>query len=94
MHREPVKVLKKLSVVSDGFYWATLHGLLAEGFFFGRFRLFVNVAVTAIIIAFEVGWCRLAAQVAIDALIVHIELARYVVAVFVCYVCHDFLNWI
>jgi hypothetical protein len=50
--------------------------------------LFVQVAVPAIVVAFEICWSCLAAQVAVNALVVHEKLSIHVVAVFVCCVCH------
>jgi hypothetical protein len=46
--------------------------------------------MTAVVVAFETGGCRFAAQIAVDALIVDVELSRYVFGVFVCDVGHSF----
>jgi hypothetical protein len=46
--------------------------------------------MTAVVVAFETGGCRFAAQIAVDALIVDVELSRYVFGVFVCEVGHSF----
>src|SRR6188474_2759072 len=54
-----------------------------ETFFVGCLRLLVYVGVPAVIVAFEIGWSRFAAQIAVDALIIDVEFARYVLGVFV-----------
>jgi hypothetical protein len=49
--------------------------------------------VSAIVIALEIRRSGLAAQVAINALVIHEKFSLNVVAVFVCYVCHiDLMN--
>jgi hypothetical protein len=40
--------------------------------------------VPAIIVPFEIRWRGFAAQIAVDALIVDVKFARYVLGVFVC----------
>jgi len=80
------------AVASDGLDGAAFHGFLAKSFFLGSLRLFENVAVTTIVIALEVGGRGLAAQIAINALIVHVKFATDVLGILVCYICHrDFL---
>src|SRR5262249_34548798 len=44
--------------------------------------LFVNVGMTAVVVAFETGGCRFATQNAVDAFIVDVEFFRYVFWVF------------
>ena len=56
--------------------------------FLGSFGLLEDEAVSAVIVALEVRGGGFAAQVAIDALVIDIEFARDIVAVFVCCVCH------
>jgi hypothetical protein len=46
--------------------------------------------MTPVVVAFETGGCRFAAQIAVDALIVDVEWPRYVFGVFVCDVGHSF----
>ena len=60
-------------VVSDGFDRAAFHGLDALGLLLGIFRLLVNVRVAPVVAAGEIGGSRLAAEVAIDALVIDIE---------------------
>ncbi len=79
-----------LAVVADRLDRAAVESLLAEGLLLGSLRLFVDVAVSAIVVTFEVCRCGFAAQIAVDALIIHVKFTPYVVAVFVCYVCHNF----
>jgi hypothetical protein len=77
------------TVLADGFHWAAIHGFLAEGFFFRRFWLLENKRMSAIVVAGEIGRSGFSAQIAIDALIIHIEFAAHIVGVFVVYVCHN-----
>jgi hypothetical protein len=79
-----------VAVASDRFDWATFHRFFAEAFFVGRLRLLVNVRVAAIIIPFEIRGGGLAAQIAVDTLIIDVEFARYVLGVFVRGVGHVF----
>ena len=46
--------------------------------------------MAAIVVAFEIGRRGLAAQIAVDALIIDVEFARYIFGVFVCRVGHSF----
>jgi hypothetical protein len=46
--------------------------------------------MAAVVVAFEIGRRGLAAQVAVDALVIDVEFARYVFGVFVCGVGHSF----
>ena len=61
------------AIVADGFDGTTFHRFLAKTFLFRAFRLFVDVGMSAIVIAFEIGRRSFAAQVAVDALFVDIE---------------------
>jgi hypothetical protein len=86
-HR-PLLQLRPVPVVADRFDWATFHRFFAETFFIRRLRLFIDVRVAAIIIPFEIRGRGLAAQIAVDALIIDIEFARYAFGVFVRCVRH------
>jgi hypothetical protein len=44
--------------------------------------------VPAVFVALEICGSGLAAEIAIDALIVHVEFSVRVLAVFICWVCH------
>src|SRR4029453_11299040 len=70
-------------VVADRFDRAAFHRFFAETFFVRRLRLLVDVGVPAVIVSFEIGGGRFAAQIAVDALIIDVEFARYVLGVFV-----------
>jgi hypothetical protein len=87
--------LGAIPVVADCFDWAAFHRFFAETFFVGRLRLLVNVGVAAVIIPLEIRGSGLAAQIAVDALIVDVEFAWYVLGVFVRCVGHVSLkvNW-
>jgi len=78
------------AIVTDGFHGATFHRFLAEPFFFRRFRLLVNVGMAAVVVAFEIGRRSLAAQIAVDTLVIDIEFTSYVFRVLICGVGHIF----
>jgi hypothetical protein len=80
-----------VAVVADRFDRTTLFGFLALRLFFRAARLFIDVGIAAVLIASEVGRGGFAAKIAIDALIVHVVLARDAIGVFVCDVSHKFL---
>jgi hypothetical protein len=46
--------------------------------------------MAAVIVSFEIGGRSFAAQIAVDALIIDVKLARYVLGVFVCGIGHVF----
>jgi hypothetical protein len=46
--------------------------------------------MAAVVVSFEIGRRGFTAQIAIDALIIDIEFARYVFGVFVCGIGHGF----
>jgi hypothetical protein len=78
------------SVISDGFDWTSFHRFLAQRLFIRTFRLFINVGVAAVVVAFEIGRRGFAAQIAVDALIVDVKFSCYVLGVFVRSVGHGF----
>jgi hypothetical protein len=80
--------LGAVPVVADRFDRAAFHRFFAETFFVGRLRLLVDVRVAAVIVPFEIRGSGLAAQIAVDALIIDVEFARYVLGVFVRCVGH------
>jgi hypothetical protein len=77
-----------LTVAADRFHRTAFHGFLAERFFFGGFRLFVNEGMSAVVISFVIRGRRFPAKVAVDALIIDVELAIYVLRILVCGVGH------
>jgi hypothetical protein len=83
--------LQNLSaVIADRLDRAAFHRFLAKGFFLRAFRLLIDVGMAAVIVALEIGGGSLAAQIAVDALLIDIELSGYVFGVFVCGVGHIF----
>ena len=52
--------------------------------------MLVNIRVTAVIVAFEIGRRGFAAQIAVDALLINVEFSRNVLRIFVCGVRHSF----
>src|SRR5215471_6216936 len=83
----PGSILSR-AVVADGFDRTTFHCLFAEGFLFWTFGLFVNVGMAAVVVPFEIGRRGLAAEVAVDALLIDIKGSRRILRVFVCRVRH------
>ena len=79
------------AVVTDRFDRATFHRFLAKAFFFGRFRLFVNVGMTAVVVAFEIRGRGLSTQIAVDALFIDIKFTGCVLGIFVGDVGHNLL---
>jgi hypothetical protein len=75
--------LGAIPVTANRFDWTAFHRFFAETFFVGRLRLLVHVGMTAVIVPFEIGGRGFAAQIAVDALIIDVEFARYVLGVFV-----------
>ena len=57
-------------VVPDRLNGAAFHRLFAESFLLGRLGLLENIGVAPVLVAGEIGGCRFAAQVAVDALVV------------------------
>src|SRR5215471_14961434 len=82
--------LRAVAVIADCFDRAAFHRFLAESLFLRRLWLFVDIRMAAVVIAFEIRGRGLAAQIAVDALIIYVELAWYVFGVFVCGIGHDF----
>ena len=82
--------LGAISIIAYGFDRAALHRFFAEPFLVWRLRLLVNVGVAAVVIPLEVCRGCFAAQITIDALIIDIEFARYILGIFVCGVGHVF----
>jgi hypothetical protein len=78
-----------VSVVADGLDRAAFLGLFALRLFLRGTRLFIDKGITAIVIAFEIVWRRFATQVAVDALVIDVELSRDVLRVLVCDVSHN-----
>jgi hypothetical protein len=84
-------VLHRLrAIAANGLDWATLHCLFAERFFLRRFGLLVYVGVPTIIVATEVRGRGLTAKIAVDALVIDVELSLYILRVFICGVGHFF----
>jgi hypothetical protein len=77
-------------VAADRFDRTNFHRFFAELFFFRGDRLFINIGMAGVVIAFEIGRRGLAAQIAVDALIIDVEFARYVFGVFVRCISHGF----
>jgi hypothetical protein len=71
------------AVAADGFHRTAFHRFFAKRGFGVVLGLFIDVAVAAVVIAGEVGGCRLAAQIAVDALIIDEKGACDVLGIFI-----------
>src|SRR5262245_59485412 len=54
----------------------------------GIFRLLIDDGIAAVVVAFKVVWGGFAAQVAVNALVVHVEFASHVLGILVCLISH------
>lgn len=84
-----VAAVSLLAVGADGLHGASSHRFVGEALFLFVFRLLENIAVTAIVITSEIGGRSFAAQVTVDALIIHVEFTGGVLGILVGDVCHD-----
>jgi hypothetical protein len=75
-------------VIANGLDWAAFLGFLAASFFLRRPWLLGNVRITAIFVAFKIIRRSLATQIAVNALVIYVVLARNVFRIFVCSVSH------
>jgi hypothetical protein len=82
--------LRTVPVVADGLDRTTFHGFFAESLFVRCLWLFIDVRMAAVIVSFEIGGRSFPAQIAVDALIIDVKFARYVLGVFVRGVGHGF----
>src|SRR5262245_9586949 len=76
------------AVVTDRFDRATFHRFLAKTFFLRRFRLLVDIRVTAVVVPLEVGGRCFPAQITVDALFIDVEFASSVFGIFVGDISH------
>ena len=65
-----------MAVIANGFDGAAFHSFLAQCLLGRALRLFEHVGITPIVVAGEVLWGRFAAQIAVDALVIHVEFTR------------------
>ena len=80
------------AIVANGFDGTAFLGLFAARFLVGRGGLLIDEGVAAVFVALEIVRGRLAAQVAVNALVVHVEFAGDVFGVFVCSVSHNVIK--
>ena len=78
------------AVAANGLDRATFHRLFAERFFLRRFRLLVYVGMSTIIVTTEVRGRGFTAKIAVDALVIDVELSLYILGIFICGVGHFF----
>jgi hypothetical protein len=83
-----VTVTGLFAVAADSFHRAACEGFFGQLALVVGFRLFEDVGVAAVIVTLEVGRCGLAAQVAVNALVVHVVGTRGVLRIFVFCVSH------
>jgi hypothetical protein len=77
------------AVVANGLNGATFLGFKALFHLVVILRLFVNVGKAAFLVAFEVVRRRFPAEIAVNALIVHVEFARGIYRIFVRFISHS-----
>jgi hypothetical protein len=88
-HRDESEIaLRLLAIAANGLDRAAGEGFFAEILFLVGFGLLVNVGVTAVVIALEVGGRGLAAEVTINALVVNVVGSRCVMGILVSGVGH------
>jgi hypothetical protein len=75
-------------VIANRFNRTAFLGFFATGFFVRGGRLFVDEGIAAIVIAFEIVRGGFAAEIAVDALVVHVIFTGNVFRIFVCDVSH------
>jgi hypothetical protein len=75
-------------VITNRFDRAAFFGFLAARFLFRRSGLLVNEGVAAVVIAFEIIRSGFAAEIAVNALVVHVVFAGDIFRIFVCNVSH------
>ena len=78
------------AVAANGLDRATFHRLFAERFFLRRFGLLVNVGMSTIIVTTKVRGGGFTAKIAVDALVIDVELSLYILGVFICGIGHFF----
>jgi hypothetical protein len=76
------------AIVADCFHRASLLGFLAKRFLLGSGGLLENVGIPAVVVASKVRGRGFAAQVAINALIVHVIFSGRILGVSVCNISH------
>jgi len=77
------------AIVTDRLDRAAFHGFLGEGFLLVIGRLLVDKGISPVVIACETVRGGLTTEVAVDALVVHVELALNVVRILVFYFSHQ-----
>jgi hypothetical protein len=77
------------AVVADRFDRATLKGFIAESDVFFGLGLLVDEGVTTFIVTGEEGRRGLATQIAVDALLIDVELSTGVLLPLVFFISHD-----
>src|SRR6059058_4865293 len=78
------------AVAANGLDRATFHRLFAQRFLLRRFRLLVYVGMPTIIVTTEVRGRGFTTKIAVDALIVDVELSFDILGIFICGVGHFF----
>lgn len=83
---DPYRSLR--AVAANGLDRATFHRLFAERFLLRRFRLFVDVGMSTIIVTTEVRGRGLTAKITVNALVIDVELSLYILGIFIYGVGH------
>jgi hypothetical protein len=75
-------------IVADSLDGTALHGFLTLFALFVVFRLLIHVGITFVFLALEIVWCRLTAEVTVDALTIYVESALHIFGISIFFVCH------
>src|SRR5687767_12320022 len=77
------------TVTPDRLDRAVVEGVFAQRLFLGRFRLLEDVGESCFIVADEVRWRGLAAQIAVDALRIDVVAAGCLARHLIVGICHE-----
>lgn len=77
-----------VAVVSDGFYRAAFKSFHAESDVFLCLRLLVDERVATLVVAGEEARRGFATEIAVDALLIDVELTGDILIPFICFVGH------
>src|SRR5438105_7371421 len=76
------------AIVSDGFDWTAFHRFFTEGLFLRRGWLLIDVGMATIVVAAEIRGRGFPAEIAVDALVIDVELSLDVFGILICDVRH------
>jgi hypothetical protein len=86
---EGKKTRELTAIVANGFDRATFLGFLAASFLLIVLGLLVNEGISAVIVPFKIIGSRLPAKITVNALVIHVILARRVFRISISSVSHN-----